>query len=118
MVKKRQSLREQFQIEMPSFMWCNNNGEPVMNYMLWLEAKIIQQTMIMKKWGTEIFAKCPITGDFKTYCGPNIKAPTKQLAFEWCQNNGLGYLHITDEVIAEIDAKTGDINDFETTQNN
>lgn len=56
----------------------------------------------MKTWGTTIYAKCPLTGDIKTYGGPNIKAPTRGLAFDWCQNNGLGYCHIQDEIIMEI----------------
>lgn len=61
----------------------------------------------MKIWGTYIYAKCPIDGEIKTFGGPNIEAPTRELAFEYCQNNGLGYCHIADEIIAIIPCKEG-----------
>jgi hypothetical protein len=60
----------------------------------------------MKTWSTLIYAKCPETNEYKTFCGQNIKAPTKKLAHEYCQNNGLGYLHISDELVMEIPCKS------------
>lgn len=61
----------------------------------------------MKTWGTTIYAICPLTGEMRTYGGPNIEAPTRKLAFEYCQNNGLGYCHIEGELVAEIPCKPG-----------
>lgn len=61
----------------------------------------------MKIWVTEIKAICPIDGGLKTFGGPNIKAPSRQLAHEYCQNNGLGYCSITGELISEIPCKEG-----------
>lgn len=79
----------------------------------------------MKTWGTTIYAKCPLTGEMKTYGGPNIQAPTRELAFEWCQNNGLGYCHIEGELVAEIPCKSESYEpdwtkmiDYEIRQNN
>lgn len=61
----------------------------------------------MRIWGTYVYAKCAVTGLMKTFCGPNISAPSKELAHEYCQNNGLGYCHVTDEIIMEIPCKKG-----------
>lgn len=79
----------------------------------------------MKTWGTIIYAKCAMTGEQKIFCGPNIKAPSRSLAHEYCQNNGLGYCHIGDELVAEIPCKEGTYEpdwdkmiDYENTQNN
>lgn len=79
----------------------------------------------MKTWGTTIYAKCAQTGDQKTFCGPNVKAPSRQLAFDYCQNNGLGYCHIQDEIVMEIPCKKGTYEpdfdnaiDYENIQNN
>ena len=51
----------------------------------------------MLTWSTYILAKCPITGEITRF-NPDIKikAPTRKLALDWAQNNGLGYLHIED----------------------
>lgn len=79
----------------------------------------------MKIWSTLIYAKCAVTGEMKTFGGPNIPAPTQKLAHEYCQKNGLGYCHIGDEVICEIPCKPGGFEpdfynglDFENVQNN
>lgn len=72
----------------------------------------------MKTWGTTIYALDPVSKEHRKFGGPNIQAPTRQLAHEFCQNNGLGYCHIQDEVVMEIDAETGEITDFEAPQNN
>ncbi len=79
----------------------------------------------MRKWGTLIWAKCPLDGEIKVYVGPTIDAPSQQLAFEYCQLNGLGYCHVSDELIMEIPCKVGtyepDFNsaiDYDKSQNN
>lgn len=43
--------------------------------------------------------------------GPNIQAPSMELAQEYCQNNGLGYCKIEGQLIAEIpvDPNTGNV---------
>lgn len=56
----------------------------------------------MKIFCTTIHALDPIDGEYKEFCGPNIKAPSQSLAFEYCQNNGLGYCHIGGEIVMEI----------------
>jgi len=61
----------------------------------------------MKIWGTTIYAICAETGEEKVFCGPNVKAPKRELAHQYCQTNGLGYCHIQDELIAEIPCKKG-----------
>lgn len=63
----------------------------------------------MKTWSTKIFAISPITGELKEYCGPNVKAPSKELARAYCDHSGIGYgyCHIGDELIAEIPCKKG-----------
>lgn len=79
----------------------------------------------MKIWTTVIYAKCAVDGVIRQFCGQNIEAPTKQLAHEYCQNNGLGYLHISDELVMEIPCKKGTYEpdfknaiDYDKTQNN
>jgi hypothetical protein len=71
-----------------------------------------------KIWLTEIKAICPETGVLKTYAGQNIKAISKNLAKQYCQLNGLGYLKIIGELVAEIDYKTGEKIDYENTRLN
>lgn len=61
----------------------------------------------MKIWLTELTAIDPITGRLKKWCGDEVKAPTQQLAEEWCQLNGKGYLKVVGELIAEIPCKEG-----------
>jgi hypothetical protein len=56
----------------------------------------------MKKWATTIYALDPVTEDFLEFSGPTVEAPTEKLAFEYCQNHGLGYCHIDGQLIAEI----------------
>lgn len=59
----------------------------------------------MRIWCTTIYAKCAVTGQLKTFCGPNIEAPSAKLAHEYCQNNGLGYCHIEGELQSETPCK-------------
>lgn len=77
----------------------------------------------MKLWGTSIFAIHNITGELKEFCGENVKAPTKELAIEWCRIHA-GHLHVTDQIVAEIPCKNGyepdwsNMIDYEQIQNN
>jgi hypothetical protein len=61
----------------------------------------------MRLWCTEIRAICPISGEMRVYGGPNIRAITRELAFIYCQENGLGYCKIVGELVAEIPCKDG-----------
>ncbi|GAA0561683.1 hypothetical protein LX66_3570 [Chitinophaga japonensis] len=57
----------------------------------------------MKKWTTYIYAVSPLTGLLTKYCGPKITAPTRELAQEWCELNGMGYCTVVqDEVAYEV----------------
>jgi len=69
----------------------------------------------MRLWSTIIHALDPIDRCYKEFGGPNIMAPSKTLAHEFCQHNGLGYCHIGDEIIMEIPCKKGtkDVPDWE-----
>lgn len=61
----------------------------------------------MKLWSTYIMAINPVDGELTEFCGQNIEAPSKKLAHEYCQNNGLGYLNIDDEILQIIPCKKG-----------
>lgn len=54
-------------------------------------------------WTTTITAL--INRELKTFGGPNIEAPTKRLAEEYCQLNGLGYCVISGQLVSEIPTK-------------
>ncbi len=69
---------------MPILTYCNLSEKPV------------------KTFTTEIEAIDPIDGVLKTWSGQNIEAGSIDEAIDFCQNNGLGYLKITDELVAEI----------------
>jgi len=62
----------------------------------------------MKLWATQLKAIDPYTGELKTWMGENIKAPTWDLAQQWCNENGRGYLEVIGELIAEIPEKDGE----------
>jgi hypothetical protein len=57
---------------------------------------------MLRIWGTEIRAIDQATGEVATFGGPNIPAPTRALAHEYCQTHGLGYCKVVDEVVSEI----------------
>lgn len=61
----------------------------------------------MPLFATEIRAIDPITGEMKTYGGPNVPAFTPGMAAHYCQQNGLGYCRILGELVAEIPCKPG-----------
>lgn len=56
----------------------------------------------MKTFATVIKAINPIDGKLATFVGPNIEALSSKLAFQYCQENGLGYCAISGELILEI----------------
>ncbi len=49
---------------------------------------------------TIIHAVDPYDGVLKTWCGPNVPAPTFELAVEYCLNNGLGYCMVIGELVS------------------
>ena len=55
----------------------------------------------MKTWLTEFEAKCPKTGQLKTYCGENVEAPTWRLAQQWCNENR-GHLTVIGQLISVV----------------
>ena len=57
----------------------------------------------MTTWSTLIYAVSNITREITCYAGQNIEAPTRKLAEAWCKKY-VGYLHVSDELIAEIPA--------------
>ncbi len=56
----------------------------------------------MKLFSTYIHAICPITEELTEFAGAPIAAIDKEQALYHCQNNGLGYLHIGDEIIKTV----------------
>lgn len=62
----------------------------------------------MRIWATRIRAIDPTTGELKTWIGDYIKAPTWELAQQYCNDNGKGYLEVYGELIAEIPEKDGE----------
>jgi len=61
----------------------------------------------MRLFATEIRAISPIHGDLRTYGGPNVPGINRETAQEFCENNGLGYCKVADELVAEIPCKEG-----------
>lgn len=62
----------------------------------------------MRKWYTQVIAKDPKDQEIKIWDGPYIEAPTQELAQQYCDTNGLGYVHVTPTwVVEEIDEHTG-----------
>jgi hypothetical protein len=67
----------------------------------------------------------PTDGTYKEFGGPNIEAPSRALAHQYCQNNGLGYCLVGMEIVCEIPTKkdglTPDFSkriDYDTIQSN
>jgi hypothetical protein len=59
----------------------------------------------MKTFTTTIHALDPADGEYKEFAGPNIEAPSRKLAFDYCQRNGLGYCHIGNELVMIVPCK-------------
>jgi hypothetical protein len=78
----------------------------------------------LKQWVTELKALDPHSGEMKKWCGPEVQAPTAELAQKWCDEN-CGYLKVIGELVAEIPCKRGtyepdfkNMTDYENIQNN
>lgn len=56
----------------------------------------------MKTFVTKIKAIDYKTGELKTWLGQYIQAETKEEAQKYCNENGLGYCEVTDELVTEI----------------
>ena len=51
---------------------------------------------------TELRAEDPKSGHLKTWCGPNVPGITIADAQAYCERNGMGYLKVIGELLAEI----------------
>lgn len=58
---------------------------------------------------TIIRAIDPITGQMKTWAGPNIRAISHNSAVQYCRENGLGYCEIDGLLVSEIHTKADGI---------
>jgi len=79
----------------------------------------------MNIYVTSIRAICPHRGELISWCGPHVKAISPQMARDYCDNNGLGYLKIEGELVAEIPCIEGTYNpdfdnmtEYDTAKNN
>lgn len=72
---------------------------------------------MIKHWVTEVIALDPQTHEMKRWRGDVIKAPTWELAQQWCDENK-GYLLVVGELIAEIDEDTGKRIDYDVARMN
>jgi len=71
----------------------------------------------MKLWTTEFKAICALTGELKTYIGPNVSGINKEDAQQWCYENE-GHLVVVGEFIAEVSFDDEVTIDYEIIQNN
>ena len=67
----------------------------------------------MFTFSTYIIAICPITGELIEFAGEPIEGISKQDAHDYCQNNGLGYLHIGEILVCSKDIETGEWKDYD-----
>lgn len=61
----------------------------------------------MKTYSTSIRAIDPLTGEMKTWAGPNVPGIAFFDAERYCQQNGLGYCKVDGELVSEIPCKEG-----------
>ena len=66
----------------------------------------------MKKWATKVIAMDPRNGEFCEWVGPDIEAPSMELAEQYCQENGLGYCKVEGELLASMPCKKDGSPDF------
>lgn len=59
----------------------------------------------MKQYTTQLRAVSATTGQLTTYCGPHAKGISMQDAQDYCEREGMGYLVVTGELVAEIPCK-------------
>lgn len=70
----------------------------------------------MRKFTTELRAIDPVDGKIKTWQGPHIDAISFDDAQQYCVNNGLGYLYVTGDLIAEVELD-GTITHYDISEN-
>lgn len=58
----------------------------------------------MNVYLTEVTSECPVTGELKTYRGPNAYGISFADAREYCDRNGMGYCRIVGEIVLEVNA--------------
>lgn len=59
----------------------------------------------MKYWSTNIIAIDPLDVVLKNWTGPAVPGINKEDAEQYCQVNGLGYLHVIGERVGYIPTK-------------
>jgi hypothetical protein len=65
------------------------------------------------KFITQLKAIDPRDGEVKKWIGQTIEAPNFQLAEDYINKNGLGYLEIVGELVCSVDEETGNNISFE-----
>lgn len=66
----------------------------------------------MNTYTTTLLAQDVNDGIIKKFVGPNIKAPTLELAEQYVQLNGMGYLTVIGQLIQTIDEHTNQTTDY------
>lgn len=56
----------------------------------------------MKIYTTKIKAICPFTNKLRTYFGPNVQGNTIEEAQQYCEENGIGYCKVFQELVKEV----------------
>ena len=62
----------------------------------------------MKTFTTKIKAINPKTGELFNWFGPDVQAETKEEAQKYCDENGLGYCEVHEELVMEIPFHTAE----------
>ena len=82
-----------------------------------IQRKPQERHMEVRQWVTSLRAVDPQTRELKTWAGPRVPGLTMEDAQSWCACNGMGYLTVTGELIAEIDSE-GRETDYELVRSN
>lgn len=61
----------------------------------------------MNLYCTSVRAMCPITGDLRTFAGPNVPGISFEDARAYCNRNYLSFLSIDGALVSEIPVKEG-----------
>lgn len=73
--------------------------------------------MDVRRWVTVLRAQDPETKEMKTWAGPTVPGLSMEDAQHWCGRNGMGYLKVTGELVAEVD-EDGRETDYESVRAN
>jgi len=69
------------------------------------QAEKAQKELPMKYWSTKVVARSPTRNQGATalsvYAGPKVPGRTREEAERYCDNNGLGFLHVEGEFVEE-----------------